>query len=122
MLNIRIYDPSDREKVEEICCHGDLPDVDKPLYVSKKVILKGEEIVGFAAIKIVAESTMFFDEHLEKRYKVIALRQLVEELRTELAKFGLDQCISFTDIPLNFMQHLGFIEYKAPTKVKLCVE
>ena len=122
MLTVRSYEPSDNPSVVKLRdADFPMPNLDNKLFVSKNVISLGDEIVAFASVRVVSESIMFFKKDLSRKYKVLALRAMVEKLKSELKIYGLDQCISFTDIPEPLMKHFGFTVDESPTKVRLSV-
>jgi hypothetical protein len=122
MITSRTWSGVDNDELRSFYPHGNLPDFSNKLFASKYTLLKGNEIIGFAGLKIITESYMFFKEGLGRKDKIVALKQMVDRMKAELAHFGLDQCISFTDIPEPVMNHFGFQSSNAPTKVRFVRE
>lgn len=122
MITCRTWSSVDNDWLRDIYSHGELPDFSSKLFVSKNTLLKGNEVIGFAGLKVITESYMFFKGGLSRKDKIVALKQMVDLMKQELYRYGLDQCISFTDIPEPIMNHFGFTSSNEPTKTRFLLK
>lgn len=90
-----------------------MPDLDSPLFVTKKVIKEGERVLGAAGLRLEAEAYLWLDPSLPigVRYKLV--HALAFALAREAWRVGLDCVVAYLPpgLPRSFQKlitKLGF--------------
>lgn len=94
-----------------------VPDLDSKLYLSKKAIIDGGELIGAVVAKLTCEGILILDENSPIHSRVIGSRLAMNELRKDLKLKGLEDCHVFVQ-KLNvqkFLQMFGFEYCKGGT-------
>jgi hypothetical protein len=121
MLTVANYDKSFEDNLRQLWHGTGVPNLSNPLFFSKKVILNGDEVVAIAAVKLISETYMCLNNCSSRKNKVLALQEMVSQLKIEAGKFNLDKAVSFTNIDESLMKHFGFSNIEYPTKVSLFI-
>jgi hypothetical protein len=86
------------------------PNIKDKLYFSKKIAYTDGTVVGGGIVKLTCEGILILDENLDIRSRAIASRRIIEELRIECKRLGLEDCHVFVKQQnvKNFLYGLGF--------------
>src|SRR5580704_1771789 len=72
-----------------------IPNINNPLYFSKKLIIDNGELIAAGLVKLTCEGVLVINEKAPLRSRVNGIKALIEEQSKDAKKIGLDDCHVF---------------------------
>jgi len=90
------------------------PDLNNPLYISKKTVVDSGKIVAVGLVRLTAEGILFVEPDAPLVTRARASYNVMNALQEDVKKRGLDECHIFVKDPKvqKFMEHFGFTPCK----------
>lgn len=88
------------------------PDVQNPLYISKKLLISQGKLVGGGLVRLTAEGILILDQTLPVHLRAIASKAIISALKEDVKTKGLDECHVFVKNPSvqELLRRLGFVD------------
>lgn len=98
------------EEVKNIHIEFPFPDLQNPLYISKKVAIGNGKVIGAGFVRLTGEGILILDRDQPTITRARAGAEIIEALKDTVKKNGLDECHVFVhDMNVRkYLQHLGF--------------